>query len=104
MSTELPRSSNDEIIQTGSLQGAVTQAVSISGTTAKSTALGKATRLIRIVSTEPCFIRMGLTGDAALVTDMPLLQNIPEYFGVTPEQFIHAIMASGSGTLTITEV
>ena len=102
--SELPRTSNEAIIQTGSLQGASTQSVSISGTTAKSAALGAMTRLVRIVATEPCFIRMGLTGDAALTTDMPILQNIPEYFGVTEGQFIHAITASGTGTLYITEV
>ena len=102
--SKLPRSANDDLIQTGSLHGAATQIVVTGAASAKSAALGATTQLIRVVAVEPCFIRLDATGESAVVTDMPILAGIPEYFGVIPGLFVHAITAGGAGTLTITEV
>ena len=102
--SKLSRDSNSNIAQTGTLQGATTQTVALSTSTAESAVMGPTTTLVRLVCTAPCFIRSDVTGSAALVTDLPLLANIPEYFGVTAGQFIHAITAAGTGSLYITEV
>ena len=88
-------------IQAASLHNAATQTLAISGTTAES-ASAVTSSLVRLLATTACFVRSGVTGGSAVVTDLPLAANVPEYFTLKKGHFVQAITSGGSGTLYIT--
>lgn len=84
--------------------------VSLSNTTAKSTALG--TGIVRLYSTVDVFIKFGDSTVTAATTDMFLPGGTIEYFNagtvlsgastVPKTPYIAGILSSGTGTLYIT--
>lgn len=76
--------------------------VSLSTVTARSTQITGVT-LVRVYSSVACFINFGDSSVEAVVTDVPIAANAPEYFRVDSDNdYIAGITASGSGTLYIT--
>jgi hypothetical protein len=55
-----------------------------------SAAIGSDTKYVRIVAEVRAAVKIGGT---AVTTDMPLMANIPEYFGVQPGAVISVIAA-----------
>jgi len=84
------------------LDGA-TQTISFTGTSAQSSALGSATNLVRLYSTEECFVAFGSNPTASSST-VPLGPKNPEYVQVNPGELIAAISNGTNGTLYITEI
>ena len=78
------------------------QTVAYTGTAAQSSAFQLTTTLIRVIASTDCYLRFG-SNPTATTSDMLLLANIPEYFGVTPGEKVSAIRSTASGTLYITE-
>ena len=64
-----------------------------------------ACQVVRLHSTTDCYVKFGdLSTLAALVTDMFLKANTPEYFTMRGNSRISAIRDSVSGTLYVTEM
>lgn len=82
--------------------GAATTALSISGTAAAATGLTEGATY-RLWSSVACFVRFAASGDA-LVTDMPLTAELPEWITLNDVTRLSAITASASGTLYITKM
>ena len=80
-----------------------TQAVSISGTTAKTTKFLTA-GVVRLYSTVDCFVRFDYQAGTALATDMPLVGGLPEYFNLDGADTVAAITSAATGTLYVTEM
>ncbi len=78
------------------------QTISVSGTSAQSTAFSSSTTLIRLFSTEDCYIAMG-DSPTANSSGMFLPGGIVEYVGVKTGQKLAAIRDANSGTLYVTE-
>ena len=81
----------------------VAQAVSYDASVASS-AFAAATKVIRVVSTTNCHVVIA-AAPTALTTDLLLIANVPEFFGVKAGEKIAAIKASGAsaGILSIAE-
>lgn len=79
----------------------VSQAVSISGTSAQSSALGSNTTAAMLCATVACFVALGTSPTAVANTSLFLPANVPVFVGV---QGGHKVAVIGtSGTLYITE-
>ncbi len=74
-----------------------TQTVSISTTSANSTALAKG--LYRILASENAHIT---SSAPATDSDMPIVANVEEYFRIDTDTIISARTATGTGTLYLT--
>jgi hypothetical protein len=98
----LATDSDGKTIQAASLHTALTQSVSVSGVSA-ATGNAVGSIIVRLMSTTACFVRADVAGGTALVTDLPLAANVPEYFTLNPGQYVIAITSGGSGTLYVTE-
>lgn len=82
-----------------------TQSVAVSGSSAATPAgVGTQTYAVRLFSTTDCFVKIGSSGLSATTSDMPLPASKPEYFRVTPGQYVAAIQLTASGTLYVTEL
>jgi hypothetical protein len=79
------------------------QVVAYTGTAAASAAFGAVTTCVRLYSTTNCFVAFG-AAPVAVVTNMPLYANSPEYFMVQPGSKVSAIQASAGGNLHISEL
>lgn len=79
------------------------QALSFSGSSAQSTAVGTQTTLVRLFATQDCFIAIGANPTAAANTSYFLPGGIIDFVGIQPGQKIAAIQSSQSGTLYISE-
>ena len=79
------------------VSGSTTQ-LTLSGTSAATAALTGG--IYRLESDVDCFVALGAT---ALLTDMPIVANVAEYFSVNGTDTIAAI-AGGAGTLRLTLV
>lgn len=75
---------------------------SLSGSSAQSSALNAATRLIRLVSSEACYVEIG-SNPTATSSSMYLPANSPEYFVVEGGEIIAALQAGSGGVLFITQ-
>jgi hypothetical protein len=78
------------------------QKITISGTSAASTAFGSQTYQIRVAADTVCNIRIGDGTPTAVASDSLLPANWPEYFTVTPGQAIAVIGTTGN--LYVTEI
>lgn len=80
----------------------VSQTVTVSGTSAStSTAFTKT--LVRLYSTEDCYIKVGFGAQTATSAHMFLPADTIEYIGVAPGFVIAAIQVTTGGTLYVTE-
>jgi len=98
----LARDDYGEAIQ-GALTPETAQTVSLSDATAR-TATNFTYRVIRIYSTANCFIKLGDSTVEAAVTDHFLPTGAIEYFARKEHTRIAGILASGTGTLYISEM
>ena len=80
------------------------QNVSTSTTSAASTTLGSQTYQVLLVATVATNIRIGDGTPTALATDTLLPANFPMVFACTPGQKVAAILGTGTGTLSVTEL
>ena len=89
------------------IQGALTpktaHSVSLSDATARNTT-NLIYRVIRVYSTANCFIKLGDSTVEAAVTDHFLPTGAIEYFARKEHTRIAGILASGTGTLYISEM
>ena len=88
--------------QPSSRQG-TTQSLSVSTTSAASTAFGSQTFQVMLVPTALCYVVVG-NSPVATTSSTPLPVNRPMYFTCTPGQQVAAITSSGTATLSITEL
>jgi hypothetical protein len=80
------------------------QSFATSTTSAASTAFGTQTYQIRVVADVATRIRVGDGTPTAVVADMLLPANWVEYLTVTPGQKVAAILGTGTGNLSVTEI
>lgn len=80
------------------------QSIATSTTSAASTAFGAQTYQIRVCADVATHIRIGDGTPAAVAADTLLPANVPEYFTVTPGQRIAAVLGTGTGNLSVTEI
>jgi hypothetical protein len=80
------------------------QNVSTSTTTAASSALGTETYQVLLVADVATRIRIGDGTPSAVTTDTLLPANVPMFFICTPGQKVAAILGTGTGNLSITEL
>lgn len=55
--------------------------------------------VVRVVSTVPCFVAVGLNANAAADTGLYLAAGIPEYFYIPHRARLAVIQAAGAGFL-----
>jgi hypothetical protein len=79
------------------------QNVSVTTTSAASTAFGAETYQVLLVATAACNIRIGDGTPTAVTTDTLLPANFPMVFICTPGQKVAAVTAS-TATLSVTEL
>lgn len=96
---QLVEDGNSNPIQALSIGAA--QQVAYTATPGQSAALN--TRVVRVVSTTSCHLKVG-TNPAAAVTDTYLPANVIEYIKINVGEKISAIQVSAGGTLHITEL
>jgi len=80
------------------------QNIATSTTSSASTAVASTTYQIRVVVDVATRVRIGDGTPTAVTTDTLLPPNWPEYFTVGPSQKIAAILGSGTGNLSVTEI
>ena len=89
------------------IQGALTprtaQSISVSTSTARNSS-DFTYRVIRVITTVNCFIKLGDSTVEAAVTDHYLPAGAIEYFARKENTRIAGITASGSGTIYISEM
>ena len=88
----------------GSARLGAAQNISTSTTSAASAAFGEQTYKIRICADVDTRYRVGDGTPTAVATDTFLPAKWVEHVTVTPGQKIAAILASGTGNLSVTEV
>ncbi|MCC8961721.1 hypothetical protein H8A95_05145 [Bradyrhizobium sp. Pear76] len=89
-------------IETVGRQGA-SQNVAVTTTSAASTVLGSQTRVVLLVATAACNIRIGDATPTAVAGDTLLPANFPLALICSPGQKVAAITAS-TATLSVTEI
>ncbi len=100
--SELDKDDQGEPIQ-GALTPKTAQSVSLSNATARNSS-DFVYRVIRVYSTIDCFIKLGDSTVEAAVTDHFLPTGAIEYFARKEHTRIAGILASGTGTLYISEM
>lgn len=81
------------------------QAVSVSGSSAQSSALTSGASIMRLVSTTDCYVAFG-TNPTATTSSLFLPANVPEYFGIPSSNQnetwkVAVIQSTASGTLNV---
>ena len=78
------------------------QTVSITGTSAQSSAFQTGARIVRLFATQDCFVAIG-SNPTATTSDCFMPSGLVQYFGVQEGQKLAVIRSSSNGTLYITE-
>ena len=103
----MPKSALDKDDYGEPIQGALTpqtaKSVSITTSTARNSS-DFAYRVIRVITTVNCFIKLGDSTVEAAVTDHYLPAGAIEYFARKENTRIAGITSSGSGTIYISEM
>jgi hypothetical protein len=86
-----------------SRQGA-SQNVAVTTVSAASTPFGSETFQILLTATAACNVRIGDGTPTATASDTLLPANFPTYFTCSPGQAVAAVVASGTATLSVTEL
>ncbi len=81
--------------------GRVVQGVTVGASSQSTSAFGNSTRIVRLVSTVDCHVRMG---SGAVATDSLFPANVVEYVAVRPGEIVSVIQDSSGGTLYVTEM
>lgn len=85
-------------------EAGASQTVTISGTSAQSSAVGTYTFVVRLISTTDCYVAFA-SNPTATTSDMFIPgDKIERFFRIRPGDKIAAIQDSAGGTLYITEV
>jgi GTP cyclohydrolase I len=71
----------DRVAQAVTVPPIAEQTITLTATSAQSSALNAQTTVIRVQADFPCFVAFG-TNPTAATTSMPLSSGIPEYFTV----------------------
>lgn len=79
------------------------QNISFNATSTQSTAVGADTRIVRLVATKACYIKIGSNPTAAASTSMLLPADVFEYIGVRPGDKVAVIQLAEAGVLNVTE-
>jgi hypothetical protein len=77
------------------------QNVTVVATSTQSAALPAGTTMVRLVSTQDCFVAFG-PNPTATTSSTSLRSGVAEYFGVAKGDLIAVIRASADGSLNIT--
>lgn len=80
----------------------LTQNVAFTTATA-STAFNASTTIVRVVATAACYIRFGVA-PTAVIGDLYLPVDKPEYFQVTGGYKVSALQVGSGGILNVTEI
>jgi hypothetical protein len=91
-------------LATDSARLGAAQNIATSVTSAASTAFASTTYQILVVADVATRIRIGDGTPTAVATDTLIPPNIPMYFTTGPSQKIAAILGTGTGNLSVTEV
>ena len=94
-----------EGFQTTSFQSIIpgfSYTISFSAASATSPAVESDTDVVRVFSTEDCFLKFG-SSPTATTSDMFLPAGIVEYFGMNPGDKIAVIRSVNNGLLYVTE-
>ncbi|MCC6779770.1 MAG: hypothetical protein IT537_24580 [Hyphomicrobiales bacterium] len=89
-------------VESGRLGAA--QNIATSTTSAASAAFAANTYQIRVCADVATRIRIGDGTPTAVAADTLVPASLPEYFTVTPGQKIAAILGTGTGNLSVTEM
>jgi S-adenosylmethionine:tRNA-ribosyltransferase-isomerase (queuine synthetase) len=104
MATELPKDRYGEGIQAMSpLEGGAQQVALTTASARQTTAFGSDTKVIGVYSTVDVFIELGSSTVTALVTDHFLPGSTYMMLSVKDHDHIAGILASGTGTLYVSE-
>lgn len=101
----LPSDKHDNPIQ--AMAPGVTQTLVFSSTSAATTnALSKNTVVVRLIATQPCFVKIATGTPTATTADMYLPAGIPEYFAAEGIYTLKvaALSVGTAGTLYVTEM
>lgn len=98
-SSLVPGQQHTEFFQT--IYPGVSQNLDFSGVDDQFDPIGEGTTIIRIFSTQDCFIRRNAAADA--IGGMFIPGGIIDFIGVEPGDVIHVIRSASDGTLYITE-
>lgn len=83
--------------------GGASVKVAYTGTAGTTAALSPDTKVIRVMATTDCFIRISPAGTAAVAdVDMYLPAYVAEYFEGQPSVKVSAIQVSTGGTIYVT--
>lgn len=86
------------------LKAGTHQSVAFTGTAGTiSNAVGSRTRIVRIISTEACYIAFG-SAPTATTSDMLLPADQVEYFTMVGAEKVSAVQVATGGTLHVTEM
>ena len=96
---QLPTDFNASPVQV--LRPTSTEALAVSGTAASAAALSTPTRVLRLICNQPVYISLDGT---ATTSSMYLPADAVEFIKVNAYDVLSAILASGTGTLYITEM
>lgn len=100
--TELPNDINSKPIQ--ALYPARANNVTVTGTTARSSAVGGMVKVVELTPTVDMFIKMGDSTVNATTSDIFIAAGVVYDFHMKGNTHIAAIRSSTSGTLYITEL
>lgn len=90
-------------VPTGVFGLGTSQALTFTGTSAQSTAVAATTRIVRLVSTQACFVSIGASPTAVANTSIYLPANTVQFVSITGGHRVAAIQATTTGSLYITE-
>lgn len=91
--TEISETQMNKVTQgmVAKVKGATMQNVTISGTSAASSAFASTTRMIRVFADAACAIKIASSSPTAAATDVRIPANSPEYFDVDGGDYIAGI-------------
>jgi hypothetical protein len=89
-------------VVTGVFGLGASQSVAFTGTSAQSTAVATSTRIVRLVSTQPCFVAIG-SDPTATTSSVYLPANVVQYVSIVGGHKVAAIQVSTAGSLYVTE-
>lgn len=76
--------------------------ITTSGTSAQGSAVSGTIRVLRLVATADCYVRVG-ADPTAVAGDTLIVANFPQFILVAPGEKIAAIQRAAGGLLNVTE-
>ena len=102
MSKKAPDTSFLQLPSFDAIYPGTSQKITTSGSSQQSSAFSSNTTIVRLFSTQDCYVAFG-TNPTATSSSMFLPAGIVEYFGVTESSKLAVLQVTSSGILYITE-